>query len=97
MKFTIHGERMHGHWALIRMRDDAARPGRKVRHNWLLIKENDEEANREDPDALARKVTSVKTGRTLEEIGGAKRGKVWHSNRTEKKTGSHKQTRRRKA
>jgi bifunctional non-homologous end joining protein LigD len=85
LKFEMRGERMHGGWALIRLRDEAARPGRKVRHNWLLIKERDDEAKPEDSDALQREITSVKTGRTLEQIAGAKHGKVWHSNRAEKK------------
>ncbi|MEJ0043810.1 MAG: hypothetical protein WDM81_17045 [Rhizomicrobium sp.] len=62
-----------------RRRQDA---GRKVRHNWLLIKEVDDEAKRgKAGDALAKDVTSVKTGRTLEEIA-AKSTKVWNSNRS---------------
>jgi len=79
LKFDMQGERMKGHWALVRMRDDEARPGRKVRHNWLLIKENDAVARRgSGGDALAKAVTSVKTGRTLEEIE-AKSRTVWNS------------------
>jgi len=68
LKFELDGERMHGRWALVRMRDKDARPGRKVRHNWLLIKEKDEYALRGEPDALLAADTSIKTGRTLEEI-----------------------------
>ena len=84
LKFVLDGERMKGKWALIRMRDDAHRPGRKVRHNWLLIKEIDDEAHRgSEGDALAKEVTSVKTGRTLDEIA-AKSRKVWNSNRSVK-------------
>ena len=82
IKFEMDGERMKGNWALVRLRDDAIRPGRKVRHNWLLIKENDDEAKRgKQGDALAKAVTSVKTGRTLEEIAERSR-KVWNSNRS---------------
>ena len=82
LKFVMDGERMKGKWALVRMRDDAARPGAKVRHNWLLIKEIDDEAKRgKAGDALTKDVTSVKTGRTLEEIA-AKSTKVWNSNRS---------------
>ena len=82
LKFVMDGERMKGKWALVRMRDDAARPGAKVRHNWLLIKEIDDEAKRgKAGDALAKDVTSVKTGRTLDEIA-AKSTKVWNSNRS---------------
>ncbi len=84
LKFVLDGERMKGKWALIRLRDDPRRPGKKVRHNWLLIKEIDDEAHRGDEgDALAKEVTSVKTGRTLDEIA-AKSRKVWNSNRSVK-------------
>ena len=82
LKFVMDGERMQGKWVLIRMRDDEKRLGRKVRHNWLLIKEVDEEAKRgKAGDALTKNVTSVATGRTLDEIA-AKSTKVWNSNRT---------------
>jgi len=81
LKIVMDGERMHGKWALIRLRDREARPGRAVRHNWLLIKEVDDEAKRgRAGDALVRDVTSVKSGRTLEEIA-AKSSKVWNSDR----------------
>ncbi len=82
LKFVMDGERMQGKWALIRMRDDEKKLGRKARSNWLLIKGVDDEAKRgKAGDALARQVTSVKTGRTLEEIE-TKSSKVWDSNRT---------------
>jgi bifunctional non-homologous end joining protein LigD len=82
LKFILDGERMKGKWALIRMRDDPHRPGRKVRHNWLLIKEVDDEAHRGvEGDALAKAVTSIKTGRTLDQIA-ARSTKVWNSNRS---------------
>jgi bifunctional non-homologous end joining protein LigD len=73
LKFEMDGERMKGGWALVRMRDRDVRPGRKVRHNWLLIKERDSAARPGDADALAREVTSIKTGRTLEEIASRSR------------------------
>ena len=67
LKMELRGARLKGGWALIRMRD---RPEDKKRgrHNWLLIKEHDEYERPGKPDALAREVTSVKSGRTLEEI-----------------------------
>jgi bifunctional non-homologous end joining protein LigD len=65
LKFELDGERMKGGWALVCMRD---RGTGKTRHNWLLIKERDDEADDRDPDALAAEDTSVKTGRTLEQI-----------------------------
>ena len=81
LKIVLDGERLSGKWALIRLKDQPVRPGRKVRHNWLLIKEKDAFARPGEPEALAGEVTSVKTGRTLEEIAGNKRTRVWHSNR----------------
>jgi bifunctional non-homologous end joining protein LigD len=81
LKIIMSGERMKGKWALIRLRDEP-KAGRKLRHNWLLIKEIDDYARRGDGgDALAKEVTSVKTGRTLDEIA-AKSTKVWNSNRS---------------
>ncbi len=81
LKFELDGERLTGGWALIRMRDDPKRPGRSARHNWLLVKENDDAARRGDPDALLAADTSVTTGRTLDEIAASKKSRVWHSNR----------------
>ncbi|HEY5336814.1 MAG TPA: DNA polymerase ligase N-terminal domain-containing protein [Rhizomicrobium sp.] len=81
LKIVMDGERMQGKWALVRMRDDKHRPGTRTRHNWLLIKEVDDEARRgKAGDALAKEETSVKTGRTLDEIA-KKSSKVWNSNR----------------
>ncbi len=84
LKIVMDGERMHGKWALIRLKDEPVKFGRKVRHNWLLIKENDEFAKPGYAEELASETTSVKTGRTLEEIAANKRGRVWHSNRPAK-------------
>ena len=82
LKILLHGKRLQGGWALIRMRDEPKRPGRQVRHNWLLIKEKDEFAQPGEPDALSVEDTSVATGRTLDEIAGAKKKRVWNSNRS---------------
>ena len=67
VKLRLHGQRMKGGWALVRMKP---REGEK-RENWLLIKENDEEADRER-DLVAETMTSVETGRTMEEIAGGR-------------------------
>jgi bifunctional non-homologous end joining protein LigD len=81
LKIVLRGKRMHGRWALIRLRDDKTKLGRKVRHNWLLIKEKDEFALPGEADALLAADTSVKSGRTLEEIASSKKSKVWQSSR----------------
>jgi bifunctional non-homologous end joining protein LigD len=83
LKVCFDGKRMKGGWALIRLRDREEDRRRSTRHNWLLIKETDGDAQPGEPDALASEVTSVKTGRTLEEIASRSRN-VWHSNRAEK-------------
>jgi bifunctional non-homologous end joining protein LigD len=65
LKIALHGERLQGSWALVRMR----RPGRP---QWLLIKHRDEFAE-PGSDVAAEWTTSVATGRTMEEIAdGAK-------------------------
>ncbi|MGY3390931.1 bifunctional non-homologous end joining protein LigD [Bradyrhizobium sp. USDA 3311] len=98
LKFTLHGEKLHGSWVLVRMRND--RDGGK-RTNWLLIKHRDEYA-REGADILAED-KSVASGRAMAQIAEGKgrapkpfmlakgaRGKadaVWQSNRVEETKG----------
>jgi bifunctional non-homologous end joining protein LigD len=82
LAFILHGKRLKGKWALVHMR--ARRPGDRGRENWLLIKEHDAE-EREDGEALIEnETTSVKTGRTMEEI--AQGSDVWQSNRAERES-----------
>src|SRR5690242_6811120 len=85
LKIELNGKRLKGGWALVRMRDDPKKPGRKVRHNWLLIKERDGEARPGEPDTLLDEDTSVKSGRTLEEIADKSRSD-WHSNKAKTTT-----------
>jgi bifunctional non-homologous end joining protein LigD len=71
VKFRLHGLRLAGRYALVRTRSDK---------DWLLIKKKDETA---DPNFNIEKFdTSVKTGRTKEEIE-AGRDAVWSSKREE--------------
>lgn len=63
LHFILHGKRMTGGWALIRMKP---RDGEK-RENWLLVKERDEEADDRD-HLLAADEKSVRTGRKMEQI-----------------------------
>ncbi|KQQ89373.1 DNA ligase D [Aureimonas sp. Leaf324] len=62
LKMCLHGEKMDGRWALVRMKGR----DRGARENWLLIKERDGDAA-PDTDLLALN-RSVKTGRSLDEI-----------------------------
>lgn len=80
IKMVLHGERLTGKWALIRLKSDRGKPSK--RDNWLLIKEKDEYAVEGEGDALAEIDASVTTGRSLAEIADGKR--QWTSS---KKTG----------
>src|SRR4029077_10495767 len=78
LKFILHGEKLHGKWALVRMGGKAAN---ERRENWLLIKERDEQALPQSLDAVVKdNPFSVATGRSLDAIA-ADRDWVWHSNR----------------
>lgn len=79
--FELAGERLKGRFALVRTR--AAR-GR--RSGWLLIKHRDEFA-RPGSDITAEQPTSVKSGRSLDEIAAA-RGAVWRSKAKSAKSGT---------
>ena len=60
--FVLHGEKLHGGFALQR-----TRPGAKPQ--WLLIKRRDDEA-RPGSDIVAERPESVVSGRTLAELRG---------------------------
>ena len=79
LEFLIRGERLKGKWTLVRLRRKDTDRGKD---NWLLFKRSDEHA---DPgeEITETALTSVATGRTLDEIAEAtgKTKKVWHSNR----------------
>ncbi len=82
LKFILHGKKLKGHWALIRMKGD--RFGREGKNNWLLIKEHDEyERGDDDPQITEEAPDSAVTGRTMEEIAKAE-DHVWNSNAPEK-------------
>ncbi|HEY0053697.1 MAG TPA: DNA ligase D [Caulobacteraceae bacterium] len=75
VKMDLHGERLKGGWALIRLKGDRGKPSK--RNNWLLIKERDADAVDGEGDALMEIDASVTTGRSLAEI--AQGGKAWKS------------------
>ncbi|WNJ92661.1 DNA ligase D [Bosea sp. 685] len=71
LAFTLEGHKLAGKWHLVRLKP---RRGEK-RDNWLLIKVRDEFA-RDDEDILEIAPLSVKSGRSIEEIG-ADGTKLW--------------------
>ena len=74
LKFVLEGERLHGGWVLVRMDHDRdAKPGKKSRTNWLLIKHRDGTEHDGDHDALLTgNASSVASGRSMEEIAAGK-------------------------
>jgi bifunctional non-homologous end joining protein LigD len=94
LKFQLEGQRLHGSWVLVRMKND--RTGGK-RTNWLLIKHRDSWSHEGDADALLAEDRSVASGRAMAEIASgkgrgpkpfmlatrksAKADAVWNSNR----------------
>ena len=63
LHFTLAGERMKGEWLLIRLKPR----GKEKRENWLLRKIDDAEAGGTDT-LVETALTSVSTGRTMQEI-----------------------------
>ena len=76
LSFELHGERLQGHWALVRLRARS----KTDKDNWLLIKELDRHAKRKGKAIVERETVSVASGRSMDEI--AQGAKVWHSNKS---------------
>jgi len=74
LKFVLLGERLKGSFVLVR-----TKRGDRGKNEWLLIKHKDDYAE-PGSDVAAKFLTSVDSGRTMEQI--AKDGdRVWNSNR----------------
>ena len=52
LKFSLDGEKLHGSWVLVRMRNDKYK---SKRNNWLLIKHRDEYAKGGDGETILEK------------------------------------------
>jgi bifunctional non-homologous end joining protein LigD len=75
LAMVLHGERLHGKWALVKLRKRSP----KDKDNWLLIKELDNYMRRGGTPSVETETTSVKSGRSMDQIASGKA--VWHSNR----------------
>ncbi len=61
LHFRLEGKRLKGEWSLVKMKEN----------NWLLIKKDDEFAvDDEDDEILKSEITSIVSGRIMEEIAG---------------------------
>ena len=94
LKFTLDGDKLHGSWVLVRMKDD--RNGGK-RTNWLLIKHRDEFAKEGEANDILDRGSIGRLGPVMEQIAAGKgrapkpfmlaktaarpADAVWHSNR----------------
>ncbi|WP_084584164.1 DNA ligase D [Sphingomonas azotifigens] len=67
LHFVLHGERMQGEWLLIRLKPR----GKEKAENWLLRKIDDGFAGATD-ELVETGLTSVTTGRTMQEIAEGK-------------------------
>jgi len=79
LAFLLHGDRLKGKWALVRLR----RKSPKDRDNWLLIKELDDFVERRGKPVTVRETTSIASGRSMAEIAQGER--VWHSGKAGRK------------
>ncbi len=82
LHFRLEGERMQGEWLLIRLKPR----GKERAENWLLRKIDDAFAGA--TDALVETgLTSVQTGRTMQEIAEGRKGHAPRTNRAGKAPG----------
>jgi bifunctional non-homologous end joining protein LigD len=79
LKFVLHGTKLQGKWALIRMNGRAAN---EKKPNWLLIKEHDDfERPADDTPITDSKPNSVITNRSIEQIANDE-DHVWNSSKS---------------
>jgi len=79
LHFVLAGERMRGEWMLIRLKPR----GRERAENWLLRKVGDAEVGGTDT-LVETALTSVKTGRTMEEIAAGTVARAMKRERTDR-------------
>ncbi|MFT4145189.1 MAG: DNA ligase D [Mobilitalea sp.] len=70
LKFVIKGRRLRGKWALVRLKPKEG----DTKDNWLLLKEKDEFV--QDSPGISEFTTSIRTGRTIEEIEQGEEDKI---------------------
>lgn len=75
LKFNLHGEKLTGKWALVKIKGDDPKA-------WLLVKDKDEHARpAAELDVVSARPESVVSGRGLAEVA-ADRDRLWHSKAT---------------
>lgn len=69
LKFALDGEKLHGEWVLVRMKNDRA--GGK-RTNWLLIKHRDAYAREGGDNDILDQDRSAASGRSMDDIAAGR-------------------------
>jgi bifunctional non-homologous end joining protein LigD len=88
LKFQLHGEKLRGRWALVRLRPRARSRDSADQRGWLLVKDRDQHARPESEWSVTEaRPESVATGRDMDAIA-ASSDRVWHSNRGSVDAGS---------
>ena len=71
LKFVLEGEKLHGSWVLVRMRNDrSVRQGKRT--NWLLIKHRDQYAEDGDGEASWRRIIRSRRAAPWRQIAAGK-------------------------
>ena len=71
LHFTLHGERMQGEWVMFRLKPK----GRERAENWMLKKVRDDHVGG-SMGLTETYLTSIKTGRTMQEIAAGQQAKM---------------------
>jgi len=76
LKFVLKGRRLKGKWALVRWqgKTGGSRDSSGAKEHWLLLKERD--AYAQTAAGISEFTTSVRTGRTMEEIEAGEEEKI---------------------
>jgi bifunctional non-homologous end joining protein LigD len=92
LKFALEGDKLHGEWVLVRMKQDRTS---SKRTNWLLIKHRDDYSREAKNNTILDEDKSVASGRSMNQIAdgkgrapkpfmtkssGAKANQIWNSN-----------------
>ncbi|MDP4130666.1 MAG: DNA ligase D [Bacteroidota bacterium] len=72
LKFRLRGKKLKGEFALVHIKNNR----QKGDNAWLLIKHKDEYASASD---ITKKVKSVRSGKTIAQVGKDKKAKEWIS------------------
>lgn len=68
LTFTLHGKKLRGKWALVRLHTTDSEKNINNKNAWLLIKHKDDYADKSQKSIVTRKPLSVKSHQSLQSI-----------------------------